>query len=242
MTLVDNLGNQPIVVKDHGKGIKSIIQYYMKKQTQLRTKYVQQQKKNLKQQQKLIYGKGYYKLTERYRKKLKNAIHYLTKYLVDLFVERNLHEVIIGYNPKWKQQARLGKKNTQLFVAIPFLKIINQLKYKAEEQGISVETILENYTSKNSFLDNEVPQKRDKYVGKRSSRGLFISAEGHKFNADVNAAYNILIKSDPKAFPPRNVNGVGGYVMYPHRVCVDPPGMTHTFYEINSTLLVEKPA
>jgi putative transposase len=36
VTFVDNLGNQPIVIKDHGKGIKSITQYYLKKQTQLR--------------------------------------------------------------------------------------------------------------------------------------------------------------------------------------------------------------
>ena len=40
-------------------------------------------------------------------------------------------------------------------------------------------------------------------------------------NADVNAAYNILIKSDPKALPKRSVNGVGGYVMYPQRVSIE---------------------
>ncbi|MCE7742234.1 MAG: IS200/IS605 family element transposase accessory protein TnpB, partial [Candidatus Heimdallarchaeota archaeon] len=228
VTFVDNLGNQPIVIKDHGKGIKSIIQYYMKLQTKLRAQYVQQQKKQLKQQHKLVYGQAYYRLKEKYRRKLKNALHYLTKYLVDLWVERGLHEVVIGYNPQWKQQVNLGKKNTQMFVTIPFLKIINQLKYKGAEQGIKVETIPENYTSKSSFLDNEYPLKRTSYAGKRSSRGLFTSALGHKINADVNAAYNILIKSDPKALPKCKANGVGGYVMYPHRVCVDPPGMTHT--------------
>jgi len=57
---------------------------------------------------------------------------------------------------------------------------------------------------------------------------LFTSSQGHKINADVNAAYNILVKSDPKALPQRKVNGVGGYVMYPHRVCVDPQGMKPT--------------
>jgi len=228
VTFVDNLGNQPIVIKDHGKGIKSIIQYYMKIQTKLRAQYVQQQKKQLKQQQKLVYGKVYYKLRETYRRKLKNALHHLTSYLVKLWVERDLHEVIIGYNPTWKQQANLGEKVTQLFVTVPFLKIINQLKYKGEERGIVVETIPEDYTSKSSFLDNEFPQKRAKYAGKRSPRGLFTSAQGHKINADVNAAYNILVKSDPKAIPKRKVNGVGGYVMYPCRVCVDPQGMKHT--------------
>ncbi len=228
VAFVDNLGNQPIVVKDHGKGIKSIIQFYQKKQKELRARYVQQQKKRLKNQQKLMYGSAYYKLREKYRKKLKNALHQLTTYLVKVFVERELQEVIVGYNPKWKQQVNLGKKTTQLFVNIPFLKIIQQLKYKAEERGILVDTVLENYTSKSSFLDNEFPQKRSTYAGRRSSRGMFTSTQGYKVNADVNAAYNILIKSDPNALPLRGADGVGGYVMYPCRVCVDPPGMIPT--------------
>jgi putative transposase len=227
VAFVDNLGNQPIVIKDHGKGIKSIIHYYLKFQTKLRKQYVQQQKKLLKQQKKLIYGPAYYHLREKFRKKLKDAIHKLTRYLVDLWVERDLHEVIIGYNPLWKQEVNLGKKITQMFVAIPFMKIINQLKYKGAEQGIHVATIPEEYTSKSSFLDNEFSQKRTKYGGRRAPRGLFTSAQGHVINADVNAAYNILIKSDPKALLKRRANGVGGYVMYPRRVCVDPQGIIH---------------
>jgi len=225
VTFVDNLGSQPIVIKDHGKGIKSIIHYYLKFQTKLREQYVQQQKKHLKQQQRLIYGPTFYHLREKFRKKLKNAIHKLTRYLVNLWVERDLHEVIIGYNPTWKQKVNIGKKTTQMFVAIPFMKIIRQLQYKGAEQGILVDLIPEQYTSKSSFLDNEFPKKRRNNVGKRSSRGSFSSSQGHLINADVNAAYNILIKSDPKALPKRCANGVGGYVMYPRRVCVDPQGM-----------------
>ncbi|TET78572.1 MAG: transposase [Candidatus Heimdallarchaeota archaeon] len=222
VTFVDNLGSQPIVIKDHGKGIKSIIQFHMKKQTQIREKYVQQQRQSLNKQNKLIYGNEYYKLQEKWRKKLKDALHKLSKYLVDLWTERDLHEIVIGYNKNWKQQIHFQKKTTQLFVSLPFLKIINQLKYKAEEQGIKVVLIEEKYTSKSSFLDNEFPKKRKNYAGRRIKRGLFISAQGYLINADVNAAYNILIKSDPKALPHRSVNGVGGYVMYPLRVSVDP--------------------
>ena len=225
VTFVDNLGNQPIVIKDHGKGIKSIIHYYLKFQKKLREQYVQQQKKQLKQHQKLIYGSAYYHLREKFRKKLKDAIHKLTRYLVNLWVERDLHEVIIGYNEKWKQRVNLGKKVTQMFVAIPFMKIINQLRYKAAELGIQVNLLPEDFTSKSSFLDNEFPKERTSYAGRRSPRGLFTSAQGHIINADVNAAYNILLKSDPKALPRRCANGVGGYVMYPRRVCVDPQGM-----------------
>ena len=221
VTFVDNLGSQPIVIKDYGKGIKSIIQYYLKKQTQIRELYVQQQRKQLKQKNRLGYGPAYYHLREKWRKKLNDAIHKLTRYLVNLWVERDLHEVIIGYNAKWKQKVHFGKKITQIFVAIPFMKIINMLRYKAEEHGIRVDLIPEQYTSKSSFLDNEYPKKRAMYVGQRVTRGLFKSAQGHLINADVNAAYNILIKSDPKALPKRRANGVGGYVMYPRRVSVD---------------------
>ena len=200
VAFVDNLGSQPIVIKDHGKGIKSIINYYLKIQKKLREKYVQQQKHQLKQQKYLIYGQSFYHHREKFRKKLKNALHHLTRYLITLWVERALQEIVIGYNPKWKQQVNLGKKTTQMFVTIPFMKIINQLKYKGEEWGIRVVTIPEEYTSKCSFLDNEFPQERPFYEGKRFPRGLFTSVNGHTINADVNAAYNILIKKRSKSF------------------------------------------
>ena len=218
---VDNLGGQPIVIKDAGKGIKSITQYYLKKQKELQIQYSQQQRKQLKGKNRLIYGQAYYKLKEKWRRKLKDGIHKLTSYLIDLWVERGLHEVVIGYNPLWKQDLHFWKKITQMFVTIPFLRIINILKYKGVERGIKVETIPEHYTSKSSFLDNEFPKKRRKYKGKRIKRGLFRSSKGYLINADVNAAYNILLKSDPKALPKRTVNGVGGYVMYPLRVSIE---------------------
>ena len=218
---VDNQGGRPIVIKDAGKGIKSITQYYLKEQKKLQLQYSQQQRKQLQSNNRLKYGPAYYKLKEKWRRKLNDAIHKLTKYLVDLWVERELHEVVIGYNELWKQNLHFWKKTTQMFVTIPFLKIIDMLKYKGAEQGIKVETIPEQYTSKSSFLDNEFPKKRKKYKGKRIHRGLFRSATGHLINADVNAAYNILIKSDPKALPKRTVNGVGGYVMYPLRVSIE---------------------
>ena len=221
VTFVDNLGNQPIVIKDYGKGIKSITQYYLKKQTQIREQYVQQQRQQLKANNKLHYGPTFYTLREKWRKKIKDAIHKLTHYLVELWVERDLHEVIIGYNERWKQKVHFWRKVNQIFVTIPFMRIINILKYKAAERGIKVETIPEEYTSKCSFLDNEFPQFHQKYAGKRIHRGLFRTAQGHMINADVNAAYNVLVKSDPKALPKRTANGVGGYVMYPLRVSIE---------------------
>ncbi|MHA1201675.1 MAG: hypothetical protein ACTSQ4_04050 [Candidatus Heimdallarchaeaceae archaeon] len=52
---VDNLGGQPIVIKDAGKGIKSITQYYLKEQKKLQTQYSQQQRKQLQLNNRLKY-------------------------------------------------------------------------------------------------------------------------------------------------------------------------------------------
>ncbi len=224
VTFVDNIGSRPIIVKDEGKGIKSITQYYLKKISLLQEQYAQQQRVNLKKITKLNYGPAYYRAKERWRRKVKDCFHKLSHFLVELWEKRGLHTIYIGYNPRWKQQVRLRKKTTQLFVIVPFHKLITLLQYKAEEKGIIIELVDESYTSKCSFLDNEPIKKHLRYAGKRIHRGMFRSAQGTLINADVNAAYNILVKSDPQALPSRSVGGVGGYVVYPLRVSY--PAMT----------------
>ncbi|MCE7746863.1 MAG: IS200/IS605 family element transposase accessory protein TnpB [Candidatus Heimdallarchaeota archaeon] len=218
VTFVDNIGNRPIVIKDEGKGIKSITQYYLKEVKRIQQQYAEQQRKQIKKKNKLIYGEKFLRLRQLWRWKTKDWLHKTSKFLVELWEQRRLHTIYIGYNPLWKQQMRLRKKTTQLFVIIPFNKLITLLKYKAEEKGIKVELVEESYTSKCSFLDNEISQKHTLYAGKRVKRGLFRSASGILINADVNAAFNILLKGDPQALLPRSVGGVGGYVVYPLRV------------------------
>ena len=217
ITYVDNINSRPIVVKDEGKGIKSIIQYYLKEVKKLQKQYAWQQKSNFQRQVKLKYGTKFHRLRETKRRKVNNWIHQISNLFVHLWVDRGIQQVYIGYNPLWKHQLRLRKKTTQMFVIIPFNKLIQSLKYKAEEHGIIVQRIEESYTSKCSFLDNEFPQRRKNYAGKRKNRGIFESSKGIKINADVNGAYNILLKGEPQALPPRSVGGVGGYVIYPLR-------------------------
>ncbi|MHA1286387.1 MAG: RNA-guided endonuclease TnpB family protein, partial [Candidatus Thorarchaeota archaeon] len=65
-----------------------------------------------------------------------------------------------------------------------------------------------------SFLDNEPICHHDKYLGKRTSRGLYRSKNGRMINADVNAAYNILKKALLKAF----ADGIEGVGLHPVRV------------------------
>ena len=224
VTFVDNIGSQPIVIKDEGKGIKSITQYYLKEVKRIQQQYTKQQRKQLKKQKKLVYGKRFHHLRQQWRWKTQDWLHKVSRFLVDVCDKRRLHTIYIGYNPLWKQQLRLRKKTTQLFVMVPFVKLISLFLYKAEEKGIIVELVEESYTSKCSFLDNEHPQKQVSYQGKRVKRGLFSSSTNVLINADVNAAFNILLKGDPQALPSRSVGGVGGYVVYPLRVSY--PAMT----------------
>ena len=51
-------------------------------------------------------------------------------------------------------------------------------------------------------------------MGKRVSRGLFVSKGGFKINADINGSYNILRKEIPDAFS----NGIEGVLVHPLRV------------------------
>ena len=106
------------------------------------------------------------------------------------------------------------------FVAIPHARFIEMLSYKAELAGLRVRVSDESYTSKCSFLDLEPIEKRESYLGRRVHRGLFISAQGRRIQADVNGSYNIIRKEAPCAF---DAAGVEGAVVRPVRLVLTKP-------------------
>ena len=88
----------------------------------------------------------------------------------------------------------MGNVTNQKFVQIPHAKLIDMIKYKAENVGINVVCTEESYTSKTSFLDNEEPCKHETYSGKRTHRGLFKTSQNYLINADSNGALQIIKK------------------------------------------------
>ncbi|ETR69199.1 MAG: hypothetical protein OMM_09810, partial [Candidatus Magnetoglobus multicellularis str. Araruama] len=100
----------------------------------------------------------------------------------------------------WKQEIEIGKRNNQNFVQIPFNKLIEQVEYKSEEEGITVKSQEESHTSKVDHFANETIEHHDKYLGKRIKRGLFKSSTGKIINADINGSIGILKKAVPNAF------------------------------------------
>lgn len=134
-------------------------------------------------------------MRNRHRKRnarVKDYIHKATRAIVRHAVFAGIGTIVLGYNEGWKQGTRLGRKNNQNFVQIPFGIFRDTLAYKCALAGIRFVTINESYTSKNSFVDGERAVKREVYAGRRVKRGLFKTKNGRKVNADINASFNIM--------------------------------------------------
>ena len=205
-TVVTNTGLQPIIV--NGKGLKSNNQYYNKKKA-----HYQSVAKQMNNQD---YTNRLYRLTQKRNLKVEDYLHKASRYIVDFALENQINTIVIGNNKNWKQSSSLGKRTNQAFVSIPHQKLIDKICYKAQLCGIQVTLTEESYTSGTSFLDGELPQKEFYNKKRRVKRGLFVSNNGVKINADVNAAFQIMKKVIPNVF----TDGIEGVVLHPVRVNV----------------------
>jgi len=178
---ITNIGQSFLI---NGKPLKSINQFYNKKKANLQSKL----KSNIHSSKRIE------RLTFKRNSLIKNHLHNASKYIIDKAKELDISHIVIGNNKQWKTEINLGKKTNQNFVSIPHSYLINQIEYKAKKAGIKVTTTEESYTSKCSFLDLEPIDKHEKYLGKRTKRGLFRTFTNRYINADCNGAGNILRK------------------------------------------------
>ena len=207
ITMVNNAGLQPAIIK--GGIVKSINQFYNKQLA----KY-----KSIKDKQGISSDtKRMQHFTRTRNNKINDIFHKISREVINYCINHNFGTIIIGYNKTWKQKIKIGKRNNQNFVQIPFSKLVSQIKYKSELIGIEVVLEQESFTSICSFLDNESIEKHEKYKGKRIYRGLYQSQKGIIINADVNGAYNILKKAIPKAISADGIEGVG---LHPYSIII----------------------
>lgn len=163
----------------NGRPIKAINNFYNKRKKQLQSRLPEGK----------FNSKRIGRLTFRRNQKVKDYIHKASRFIVNTAKEKDITKIIIGKNDNWKQEISLGRKTNREFVSIPHTTLIGQVKYKAG--GIETITTQEAYTSKCSALDLESIGKHENYMGKRRKRGLFVTADGRKINADANGALNI---------------------------------------------------
>lgn len=204
VTITNNCGLVPLVM--NGKGLKSINQYYNKQMAHY--------KSIAKRVNKLDYTNRMRRLTLKRNNKVEDYIHKASRFIVDYCRNNEINTIIIGNNKNWKQNSKMSKRVNQNFINIPYYNFIQKVQYKAEDFGIQVIVTEESYTSGTSFLDNELPIKENYNKSRRKHRGLFISNEGIKINADVNGSYQIIKKVFPKAF----ADGIEGVGLHPFKV------------------------
>lgn len=201
-TITYSNGQQPKII--NGKPLKSINQYYNKHLAYYKSKLETVNKKRSSHRTK--------KLTNKRNNKINNYLHKASKFIVNDLQSKNIRTLIIGKNDEWKNRCNIGKTNNQNFIQIPHSRFIDMITYKCEKVGITVKLQEESYTSKCSFLDLEEITKHETYCGKRVKRGLFVSKNKRKINADVNASYNIMRKAIPSIF---TNHGIEDFVVSP---------------------------
>ena len=148
-----------------------------------------------------------------YNNKTRDAIHKLSRYIINYCKYNEIGTIIIGYNEGWKTRSKLSKTINRKFISLPFYKLIESIKYKALLCGITVIVQEESYTSKCSAIDKESIEFHINYAGMRNPTILGRDGESHKhygqfyskvsnkyIHSDINGAFNIGRKARPDLF------------------------------------------
>jgi len=191
MTVVVSDGRSVIV---DGKRLKSVNQWYNKQNAALQS---------LKDKNKV---NGLTKTQKRITRKRNNQVNdYISKacrYIINFCLLSNIATLVLGYSSDFQRDSNIGAVNNQKFVNIPFGRIKGKLEYLCQIYEITFVVQEESYTSRASFFDadgipiyGETGASETLFTGRRVKRGLYKTAGGYSFNADVNGALNILRKS-----------------------------------------------
>ncbi len=169
-----------------GKELKSKIAYVNSRMARLQSKEM----KKIKDMKKFKLTKKMKKLYSYWRNYTWTYIHKCSNKTIKKALENNCNTIVIGDFKGIKR----NKKRMKYFATIPYVTLINQIKYKARRSGIKVVMINESYTSGCSCIDDYEISKKCYNKKRRKKRGDFVTNSGFHINADVNGAYNILRK------------------------------------------------
>ena len=169
-----------------GKELKSKIAYVNSRMARLQSKEM----KKLKDNKKFKSTKKMKKLYAYWRNYTWTYIHKCSSKTIKIALKNKCNTIVIGDFKGIKR----NKKRMKYFATIPYITLINQIKYKARKVGIKVVMINESYTSGCSCVDDYEISKECYNKKRRKKRGDFVTNNGFHINADVNGAYNILRK------------------------------------------------
>uniref|UniRef100_I5AWV3 Transposase, IS605 OrfB family, central region n=1 Tax=Eubacterium cellulosolvens (strain ATCC 43171 / JCM 9499 / 6) TaxID=633697 RepID=I5AWV3_EUBC6 len=192
VTAVSSNGRSFII---DGRRLKSINQWFNKENARLQSIKDKQHfgKKTTNRQKAIARDRN---------NKVNDYMSKAARKVVDYCIANDIGTLVAGYNVTFQMGSHMGKQNNQNFVNIPYGLLRNKLSYLCELNGITYVEQEESYTSKASFWDkdhipvyNDNNPKEYQFSGNRIHRGMYRTASGIRFNADVNGALNIMRKS-----------------------------------------------
>lgn len=144
------------------------------------------------------YAKKSKRVLQLYKKKRQQSFHLLhcmTKKVVELALTQGVETIVMGDLTNIRKGNNLGKVTNQKLHALPFKKLTDMIRYKAEQVGISVVLMTEEYTSQTCAVCQPMPAQSYAKKSNRKHRGLYVCQDCHAtMNADVNGAINISKK------------------------------------------------
>ncbi|MBD2503301.1 RNA-guided endonuclease InsQ/TnpB family protein [Anabaena azotica] len=186
LTCVSNVGTSFIV---DGLHLKSLNQWYNKSVAKIK-----------ENKPHAFWSNRLAAITEKRNRQMRDAVNKAARIVINHCLDNHIGSVVFGWNKEQKNGADLGKNNNQKFVQIPTAKLKSRIEKLCEQYGIDFIETEESYTSKTSFLDNDVlptigaKPEGWKSSGVRPNRGLFKTGTGININADCNGAANIIRK------------------------------------------------
>lgn len=142
LTCVDTLGKSFII---DGRKLKSKNQWYNKRVSQL--------KENKPQG---FWSKQLANLTEKRNRQMRDAVNKVARLIIDYCLKNRIEKVVFGWNERQKDSSKMSRKANQEFVSVPTAKLKNRIAQLAEQHKIEFIETEESYTSKASFLDNDL--------------------------------------------------------------------------------------
>jgi IS605 OrfB family transposase len=187
----DTEGHQFLI---DGKRLKSINQWYNKRNAELQSAKDKQGIKELTNKQA--------RLNQWRNDSIRDYLNKSARIIINHCLNHQIGKLVVGYNPSIKQEINIGRSNNQNFVQIPFWQLRQKLKALCSRYGIEYCEQEESYSSKASFYDQEeIPiynadnPIKQKFSGRRVKRGLYETKNRHLVSADINGSANILVKS-----------------------------------------------
>ena len=96
------------------------------------------------------------KINTKFQGKQNNFLNQTVHFILQQCLEQNIGTIILGYNKNFQFKSNMGRKQNQIFTSIAFKKFKEKLETQCKKHEITLILQEESYTSKSSFLDDDI--------------------------------------------------------------------------------------